>query len=130
MDFLPAGAVRDAAAEQSRFAFRLDAARPAENSWNAALHCRAGGGHAGSCRKGSRCGRDRASCQTLRKSAFDGFGVDVDAEDLREFFFDAVFESGGDVVDLGDRERAFHGAVTGSEDAVFDLADAHVMAVD
>lgn len=52
-----------------------------------------------------------------------------DAVDLREFLFDAVFESGGDVVDLGNRQPAAHRAVAGSEDVVFHLAYAHVVTV-
>src|SRR5271170_979981 len=60
---------------------------------------------------------------------FDRFGMNSNAVDLRKFFFDAVFEGGGYVVDLGDREGASHRAVAGGEDVVFDLADAHVVTV-
>ena len=51
------------------------------------------------------------------------------AIDLREFFFHAIFEGGGDVVDLGDGQRAFHGAVAGDVDVMFDLACADVVAI-
>jgi len=64
------------------------------------------------------------------QSAFvDGFGVDGDAVDLGELFFDAILEGGGDVVDLGDGERAVHGAVAGDEDFVLDEADVNVVAI-
>jgi hypothetical protein len=45
-----------------------------------------------------------------------------DAGDLREFFLYAIFESDGDVVDLGDGQASIHGAVAGDEDFVFHLA--------
>ena len=52
-----------------------------------------------------------------------------DAVDLRKFFFDAVFESSSYVVHLGDWQRAPHRAVARSEDVVFHLADANVVAI-
>lgn len=56
--------------------------------------------------------------------------MDGDAIDLGEAFFDAVFNGGGDVVDLSDGEIAVHGAMTGDEDFVFDGADVSVVAID
>jgi len=53
-----------------------------------------------------------------------------DAEDLREALLDAVFESGGDVVDFGDGQIALHGAVAGDEDFVIDAADMDLVTVD
>ncbi len=56
-----------------------------------------------------------------RESGFvDGFGVNGEAVDLGEVLLDAVFYGGGDVVDLGDWERAVHGAVAGNENFVLD----------
>src|SRR6185437_16580683 len=46
----------------------------------------------------------------------EGFGVDGEAVDLGEVFLDAVFDGGGDVVDVGDGESAVHGAMAGDED--------------
>jgi|SRR5579864_6962562 len=59
----------------------------------------------------------------------DGFGVDGEAVDLGEVLLDAVFDGGGDVVNLGDGERALHGTVAGDEDFVFDEADVNVVAI-
>ena len=56
--------------------------------------------------------------------------MDGEAEDLGEALFDAVFDGGGDVVDLGDGEIAIHGAVAGDEDFVFDGADVNIVAID
>ena len=52
-----------------------------------------------------------------------------DAVDLREFFFDAVFQRGRYVVHLGNRERASHRAMARSEDVVFHLAHSHVVTI-
>ncbi len=61
---------------------------------------------------------------------FGGFGVDGDAEDLREALFDTVFEGGGYVVDASDGKIALHDAVAGDESVVLDLADAHIVAIE
>jgi hypothetical protein len=61
---------------------------------------------------------------------FGGLGVDGDAEDLGEAFFDAVFEGGGDVMDASDGEIAFDDAMTRDEDVLLDLADADIVAVE
>lgn len=58
-----------------------------------------------------------------------GFGVDGDAVDLREALLDAVFDRGGDIVNLGDGKIAVHGAVAGDEDFVFDAAHVRFVAV-
>lgn len=55
--------------------------------------------------------------------------MDGDTIDLRESFFDAVFEGGGHIVDLSDGQGALHGAVAGDENVVFDLADTNVVTV-
>ena len=52
-----------------------------------------------------------------------------DAVDLRKFFFHAVFQRGGYVVDLGNRQRAAHRAMAGSEDVVFHLSHTHVVTI-
>ena len=59
----------------------------------------------------------------------DGLGVDGDAVDLGELLLDAIFEGGGDVVNLGDGKRAVHGAVAGDENFVLDDADVNVVAI-
>src|SRR5579863_27318 len=59
----------------------------------------------------------------------EGFGVDSEAVDLREFLFHAVFDGGGDVVNLRDGQIALHGAVAGDQNFVFDEADVHIMAI-
>src|SRR5579872_3360 len=59
----------------------------------------------------------------------EGFGVDGDAVDLGELLLDAIFEGGGDVVDLSDGEGAVHGAVSGDENFVLDDADVNVVAI-
>src|SRR5579864_1630499 len=59
----------------------------------------------------------------------DGFGVDGEAVDLGEVLLDAVFDGGGDVVNLSDGEAALHGAVAGDEDFVLDEADVNVVAI-
>src|SRR5260370_25364851 len=56
--------------------------------------------------------------------------VDGDARDLREAFLDAVFQRGGDIVDAGNGEVAFHHAVAGNQNVVFDLADPDIVAID
>ena len=53
-----------------------------------------------------------------------------DAIDLRKFFFDTVFQRGGYVMDLSNRQRAAHRAMAGSEDVVFHLANTDVVAID
>src|SRR5690348_6032533 len=55
--------------------------------------------------------------------------MDGKAVDLGEFFFDAVFDGGGDVVNLSDREIAIHRAVTGDQNFVFNEADMNIMAI-
>lgn len=55
--------------------------------------------------------------------------MDGEAIDLGEVFLDAVFDGGGDVVDVGDGESAVHGAVAGDEDLVLDEADMNVVAI-
>src|SRR5271155_3973743 len=52
-----------------------------------------------------------------------------DAVDLWEFFFYAVLQRGRYVVDLGNRQRPSHRAMAGSEDVVFHLSHAHVVAI-
>lgn len=52
-----------------------------------------------------------------------------DAGDLWEFFLHAEFQFAGDVVDLGDRQAAIHGAVAGDQDFVLDLADVNFVAI-
>src|SRR5579862_1750416 len=59
-----------------------------------------------------------------------GFRVDGDAGDLREVFLDAVFKSGGDIVNPGNGEFTLHDAVAGNEDVMLDLADANIVAID
>src|SRR5258708_5218078 len=56
--------------------------------------------------------------------------VDGDARDLREAFLDAVFQRGGDIVDAGNGEIAFHHAVAGNQNVVLDLADPDIVAID
>lgn len=48
---------------------------------------------------------------------------------LRKFFLDAVFQRGRHVVNLGNRQRAAHGAMARSENVVFHLANAHVVTI-
>src|SRR5271157_5970685 len=73
----------------------------------------------------------RSNCATDEGLAlFGGFGVDGDAEDLREAFLDAIFEGRGDIVDARDGELALHDAMAGDEGVVLDLADAHVVAIE
>lgn len=55
--------------------------------------------------------------------------MDGDAVDLGEVFLDAVFNSGGDVVDLRDGKIPVHGAVAGDEDFVFNGTDVSFVAV-
>src|SRR5271168_937029 len=57
-------------------------------------------------------------------------GMDRHAENLREVLFHAVFERSRDVVDLRNRQLAFHRAVARNQDVLFDLSHAHVMTVD
>lgn len=52
-----------------------------------------------------------------------------EAEDLREAFFDPVFEGRGDVMNFGDGQRAVHGAVAGDQNFVVDAADVDFVAV-
>lgn len=48
---------------------------------------------------------------------------------MREFFFDPVFDGGGDIVNLRDGKIAVHRAMAGDEDFVFDEADVNVVAI-
>src|SRR4029077_14857011 len=61
---------------------------------------------------------------------FERLGVDGQARDLREFFYDAIFHGGGDVVHMGDDQRAFHGAVAGRKNVVLNLAVTDIVATD
>ena len=78
-----------------------------------------------------------STCETAqRKEKFlgplgfvDGLGMDGDAVDWGELLLDAIFEGGGDVVNLSDGERAVHGAVAGDEDFVLDDADVNIVAI-
>jgi hypothetical protein len=72
----------------------------------------------------------RKAAATEASGGVGGFGVDGYAGDLGEAFFYGVFEGGGDIVDAGDGEIALHGAVTGDEDVVLNLADANVVGVE
>src|SRR5258707_10807607 len=56
--------------------------------------------------------------------------MDGDARDLREAFLDAVFQRGGDIVDAGNGEIAFHHTVAGNQNVVLDLANADIVAID
>ena len=58
-----------------------------------------------------------------------GFRVDGDAGDLGKVFLDAVFESGGDIVDPGDGEFTLHDAVAGNKYVMLDLADANIVTI-
>jgi len=60
---------------------------------------------------------------------FNGFGLNRDPRDLREFLLHAVFERSGDIVDLRDRQAAIHRAMAGSQNFVFHLADVHFVAI-
>lgn len=55
--------------------------------------------------------------------------MDGDPVDLRKALLDAVFDGGGDVVNLRDGEIAVHGAVARDEDFVFDGAHVRFVAV-
>lgn len=55
--------------------------------------------------------------------------MDGEAIDLGEVLLDAILEGGGDVVDMGDGERAVHGAMARDEDFVLDETDVDVMAI-
>ena len=59
----------------------------------------------------------------------EGFGVDGEAVDLWELLLDAIFEGGGDVVNLGDGESAVHGAMAGDKNFVLDEANVDVVAI-
>ena len=56
--------------------------------------------------------------------------MDGDARYLGEALLHEVFQSGEDVVDVGNRKIALHHAVTRGDDVVFDLADTDVVAID
>lgn len=60
---------------------------------------------------------------------FQRLGMDGHAVDLREMLFDAIFKSGRHIMNGCDRQVALHGAVTRSQDPMFDLADANVVAI-
>ena len=49
--------------------------------------------------------------------------------DLRKVFLHAVFQRGGDVMDLRDGQAAVHGAVTRGQNLVFHPADVHFVAI-
>lgn len=53
-----------------------------------------------------------------------------EAENLGETLLHAIFEGGGDVMDLGDRKAAIHRAVAGNQDFVIDAADVDFVAVE
>jgi len=59
---------------------------------------------------------------------FNGLRMNRDPRDLWEFLLHAVFERGGDIVDLRDRQAAIHRAMAGSQNFVFHLADVHFVA--
>src|SRR5208282_1605099 len=52
-----------------------------------------------------------------------------DSVDLRKFLLNAVFQRGGYIMHLGNRQRASHRAMAASENVMLHLADAHVMTV-
>ena len=49
--------------------------------------------------------------------------------DLRKAFLHAVFQCGGDVMDLRDGQAAFHGAMTRGQNLVFHRADVNFVAI-
>lgn len=72
------------------------------------------------------CERKKAS---LSSAFVEGFGVDGEAIDLREFLLDAIFDGGCDIVNLRNGQIAVHGAMARDENFVFNEADMNVVAV-
>src|SRR5579864_9263172 len=60
---------------------------------------------------------------------FDGLGMNGDAGDLWKLFLDAVFERGGDIMDLSNWQVAIHSAVARNQDTVLHAADMNFMTV-
>ena len=84
---------------------------------------------AGMFSRGDRARRAGFSRARSDSAFFYRLGMNGQAENLREVFFHAVFQRGGDVVDFGDRQAAVHGAVAGDQNFVLHAADVHFVAV-